>query len=135
MRTASSRALAQLAALDPAADGGGARPVAFTSTPSAPSELLLADILATPRSVEPVYRLPVAAPASAPGSRGFARERRLAGVIGLAASLALAMIATVLWVSPSAGAQHGRAQSVMTSSAVHGSIPRALGASRAIATW
>jgi hypothetical protein len=49
-----------------------------------------------------------------PADRAATRTRPRYGVLGLAASAALAVIATLLWVSPSAGQPIGQASVVQT---------------------
>jgi len=103
----------------PAGDGQ-AQPACSAGEIDADTEACIARIIATSRRGAP------AAPAR-PGSRwtGAAQLRRTRyGAIGLVASAAIAVITTLLWASPSAGAPPDQAITVPTPvSQVHSSRP------------
>ncbi len=114
-------ALAELTRLDPATSSGvGAPSAGRTPDLDDAAQLLLNQILATPRLVvaPPKERVRVARRAMRPARQ----HRRRIDLAGLAVSLAMAAIATLLWGSPSAGALQGRATSAP---AIHQPCPAA----------
>jgi hypothetical protein len=106
-------AFSALVRLDPLGGVPGAERAASRAHPADPmgndTEACIALIIATPRSgavTEPSAR-------SAPPWTGMAHRRRARyGAIGLVASAAIAVITTLLWASPSAGAPPDQAITV-----------------------
>jgi len=109
----STTALAELTRLDPATPSGAMAPSGGrTPELDGAAQLLLDQILATPRLVvtPTEVRARVARRAARP-TRPARQHRRRIDLAGLAVSLAMAAIATLLWGSPSAGALQGRTTS------------------------
>jgi hypothetical protein len=107
----STTALAELTRLDPASSGGDAAPSdGRGSELDGAAQLLLDQILATPRVVvTPTGERVHLARRAARQARPPRQHRRRIDLAGLAVSLAMAAIATLLWGSPSAGALQGHA--------------------------
>jgi hypothetical protein len=122
----STTAFAELARLDPATAGGAeASSGARIPELDGPAQLLLDQILATPRLVvTPTGGLVRVARRVARPNRPVRQHRRRLDLAGLALSLAMAAIATLLWGSPSAGALQSRTTSAP---AVHQQCPAPAG--------
>jgi hypothetical protein len=111
MTSGTRTAFSALASLDPLrslrTERGSRQPDAAAAT----VELQIARILAVPRGDEADHGAvrPVPGPTARPTPRPTRRARPRYGALGLLASAALAVIASLLWVSPSAGEPVGRA--------------------------
>jgi hypothetical protein len=106
-------AFAALVGLDPLGGGRGAEQAAWRAEPAdhidTDAEACIARIIATPRPgavAEPAARR------APPWARAAPRRRTRYGAIGLVASAAIAVVTTMLWASPSAGAPPDRAVNV-----------------------
>jgi hypothetical protein len=133
MRRTTRTAFSALASLDPIPSLSAHRD-SRPDDADATIEIQIARILAVPGGDATAHRGVRAR--RLPTARAARRARPRYGALGLAASAALAVIATVLWVSPSAGQPVGQA-SVAHAEVIHPDVvPAATGATGATgATW
>ena len=115
MSARTQAAFSALVELDPLGSGSGAMQAAsrtadYTDTDT-DTEACIARIVATPRLPGAMTEPPAARRAPQP-TRTVHRRRARYGAIGLVASAAVAVITTLLWASPSAGAPPDQAITV-----------------------
>jgi hypothetical protein len=125
MRRSAGTALSALTMLDPLRSVGPRHRTPHQNPAETEMELQIARILAVPRREAPIYRRN-ADPLPQSTLRG---NRRRYGALGLVTSAAIAVIATLLWVSPSAGAPTAQANGaharvIQSRVSVRGSLAR-----------
>jgi hypothetical protein len=107
MRRSAGTAMSALTGLDPLRSAGPEHRTQDHGPAEAVIDRQIARILAVPRDNALVERTK-----SKPSLTASHRNRLRYGALGLVASAALAVIATLLWVSPSAGAPTAQANAV-----------------------
>lgn len=122
MSARTEAAFSALAGLDPLRGVGGAGcPDSLTEPADTSTEACIARIIATPRPGAVTAGATQRAPQWARASHG---RRSRYGAIGLVASAAIAVMASLLWASPSAGAPPDQAITLPAQVGQAHSLPR-----------